>query len=82
MADLVKHYLCQNPHMTDGAVRATVDGQEMTVTVPMLECDLVSQDMSFGGIKVRLRGGEVEGGKALFVNDAPITVTFAGAEKK
>jgi len=81
MADLTKQYLCQNPHMTDGAVRATVDGQDMTVTVPVLECDLVSLDPSFGGIKVRLRGGEVEGGKALFVTDAPITVSFAAGHK-
>ena len=81
MADLTKQYLCQNPHMTDGAVRAVVDGQEMTVTVPVLECDLVSLDPSFGGIKVRLRGVEVEPGKALFANDAPITVSFAAAAK-
>ncbi len=67
----------QNPHMTPSATRATVNGKDMTVSVEAYEIDLVSESPSHGGLKLRFIGDEVEGAKAMFVNDQVVTATFA-----
>jgi hypothetical protein len=72
-----EQYICQNPHMTTSSTRALVDGEEMTVSVEVLECELVALDTSLGSIKLRFKGAEIDGAKSLFVNDSPIAVTFA-----
>jgi hypothetical protein len=79
MAHMQEQYVCQNPHMTTSSTRATVDGEEMTVSVDVLETQLVAKDTSLGSITLRFKGAEIDGAKAIFVNDAPITVTFATA---
>jgi hypothetical protein len=70
-------YTVQNPHMSPNAVRATVKGVEMTATVDTFEVELVADDLSHGGIKLRFVGADVEPAKTLFVPDAKITASFA-----
>ena len=72
----------QNPHMTPSATRATVNGKDMTVSVEAYEIDLVSQDPSHGGLKLRFIGDAVEGAKNMFANDQIVTATFAAGEAK
>ncbi len=70
----------QNPHMTPSATRATVNGKDMTVSVEAYEVDLVSQDPSHGGLKLRFIGDAVDGAKNMFANDQIVTATFAAQE--
>jgi len=69
-------YRVQNPHVSPNAVRATIKGVETTATVDMLEVELVAEDLSNGGIKLRFSGGDIDAAKALFQNDAEVTATF------
>lgn len=72
-----REYIVQNPHETDIGTRANVNGKDMTVTAKGFECELTSGDMMQGAIKLRFVADEVEAAKALFKQDAKISVTFA-----
>jgi hypothetical protein len=72
-------YTVQNPHMTPNATQATVKGVVMTATVDTFEVELVADDMSQGGIKLRFIGAEIPAAKELFVNDAKIKALFSAA---
>ena len=70
-------YIVQNPHMTPSAARATINGEEMVATVDALEVELVSKNLTHGGIKLRFIGQDVAAAKELFANDSEIEVSFA-----
>ena len=70
-------YTVHNPHRTPSATRAVVNGKEMTATVDALEIELVAQDSTHGGIKLRFIGDDIAGAEELFKPDAKITATFA-----
>jgi hypothetical protein len=70
-------YTVHNPHVSPTATRATVNGREMLATVDMLEVELVADNLSNGGIKLRFMGDDVEAARALFVTDAKIVASFA-----
>jgi hypothetical protein len=72
-------YTVHNPHMTPNATRAVVKGVDMVATVDTFEVELVADDLSHGGIKLRFVGSEIEGAQDLFVADAKVTATFASA---
>lgn len=72
-------YTVQNPHMTPNATRATIKGVEMTATVDTFEVELVADDLSNGGVKLRFIGAEIEAAKELFVPDAKIKAEFSAA---
>jgi hypothetical protein len=72
-------YTVQNPHMTPNATRAVVKGVEMTATVDTFEVELVSEDPSHGGIKLRFVGADIPAAQELFANDAKVKVQFSAA---
>jgi hypothetical protein len=73
-------YTVQNPHVSPNAVRVNVRGQDMAATVDMYEVELVAEDLSNGGIKLRFCGSDVDAAKELFKADAKVKVTFAAAD--
>lgn len=75
MVDVV--YTVQNPHMTPNATRATVKGVEMTATVDTFEVELVSDDLSHSGVKLRFIGAEIPAAQELFVVDTKVVGSFA-----
>jgi hypothetical protein len=72
-------YTVHNPHMTPNATQAVIKGVLMTATVDTYEVELVAEDLSNGGIKLRFIGGDIEAAKALFVADAKIKAEFSAA---
>lgn len=70
-------YTVQNPHMTQSAARAVVQGKEMVATVDAFEVQLVADLASNGGITLRFIGDEIDAAKTLFVNDSKIKATFS-----
>ena len=77
MTVMQTQYVCHNPHETTTSTMGTVNGEDMLVTVPVLEVELVALDRTNGGIKLRFMGSDVAGAKDLFKNDQPITASFA-----
>lgn len=72
-------YTVQNPHVSPNATRATIKGVEMTATVDAFEVELVADDLSNGGIKLRFIGADIAAAQELFKNDTKIKATFAAA---
>jgi len=72
-------YTVHNPHVSPNAVRVEVKGQPMAATVDMLEVELVAEDLSHGGIKLRFCGADLDAAKELFKPDAKIKVSFGAA---
>jgi len=77
MAEVSNTYTVQNPHITPSATRAVIQGKEMVATVDALEVELVSGDLSNGGIKLRFIGDRIAAAEELFKNDTKINVTFS-----
>lgn len=61
-------------------VRTEVDGEPITATVSCLEVELVTIAERSGSLTLRFVGSAMEEAKALFVQDAKLTATFAGAK--
>jgi hypothetical protein len=70
-------YMVQNPHITPSAARGTVNGKEMVVTVDAFEVELVSQNSTHSGIKLRFLGEDVAAAQELFKVDTKVTCSFA-----
>ena len=72
-------YTVQNPHITQSAARAIVQGKEMLATVDAFELQLVADLASNGGITLRFLGDEIAAAQELFKPDAKIKATFSPA---
>lgn len=72
-------YTAHNPHLTQEATRAIVNGEEMLATVETYEVELVADDLSNSGIKLRFCGSEIADAQRLFVADAKISARFTSA---
>ena len=76
---ITAEYTVHNPHMSPNATQAIVKGKPMVATVDTFEVELVADDLSRGGIKLRFVGDEVASAQELFIADAKIAVKFEAA---
>lgn len=67
-----------NPHWTNMFVQAPIDGEMIPAEMRIFEVELKTSDTISGTLKLRFKGKAATEARALFIEGASITGTFAG----
>ena len=68
--------------MGNANMRADVDGETLTGTVPCFEVELTTVAERSGTLTLRFVGSSIDGAKELFSKDAMITADFSSQKKE